>query len=495
MTFWASGMRFWVALALLVFAVLAVRVVVIAGTSKDHPDEALAPGLLRQLDTSSDTNWKHADVPAGFRAGDQYNFSGYYIALHAFARAVEALPSRILPKDPMRTLRLFSALCAAAVLVVVAVIAREEAGDGAAVFAALLVALSPGLVMDGFYARPDSFGTLLALLLLFVYLRRGRMARGWVVIAGLLLGYLVSIKVSFALFALLLAPAARSPKGALLAVIATLMGFAAGAPGALAHPAEYWNGIQTLRNQYTTGFPPHGLGADSSIVERGLYGGEWLAQTWGLAILAAVAGVVSLLREKRRDFLFALLPFALLLAYFMTTPVFFERNLAPGIAALAIVAGIGIAAMGRRWSKWLAIGAGAAALAVPAIVSAKILQAMYEPFDIRGALMATLAEYHRDVLVVGWSRPPWDSIRVGDTPCDPPIVQVHHAGDRRTREWLEQGRARGWVEVKRLPSRFEGYVPSTFHTYLSTEVSWLAKGVPSREERHQSAGECAVRWE
>ena len=491
MTLGASGMRFWMALALLVVAVLAVRLVVIGGTSKDHPDEVLAPGLLRQLDTSSDTNWKHADVPPGFRAGDQYNFSGYFIALHAFARAVDVLPSRILPKDPMRTLRLFSALCAAAVLVAVAVIARAQAGSGAAIFAALLAALSPGLLMDGFFARPDAFGTLLSLLLLLVYLRRPRMGCAWIVMAGLLLGYLVSIKVSFVVFALLLVPAAASPTGALVAILATLMGFAAGAPGALAHPAEFAAGIETLRNQYMTGFPPHGLGSEATIFERALYAGEWLAQTWGFAIVAAIIGIASLVREKRWDFLYALAPFVLILAYFMSTPVFFERNLAPGIAALAIVAGIGLAAIGRRWSMWLAMGAGVVALAVPAWVSGQVLQAMYDPFDIKGALMATLREYHRDVLVVGWSRPPWDSIRIGETPCDPPILQVHHAGDQRTREWLDQGKARGWVEVKRLPSRFKGYVPSTFHTYLSTGVIWLAKD----GMRHQSTGECAVRWE
>jgi hypothetical protein len=512
MTPGAAGKRFRAVLAALVLAVLATHVIVIASTAKIHPDEVLAPALLRQLDRSWDTNWKHAGLPPGVHAGDQYNFSGYYIALHAFARAAHVLPASILPESPMRTLRIFSALCAAAALVVVALVTRGEAGASAALFAVLLTALSPGLVMDGLYARPDSFVTLLSLALLIVYLRRSRLGRVWIVVAGLLVGFLVATKVSAVVYGLLLVPAAvatrpgerprPSASGALLAALATLAGFAAGAPGALAHPAEFATGVEALRRQYTGEFAPHGLGADAPVLARALNGAEWLAQTWGLALVLAGVGLASLVRERRWDLLFALSPFAITLAWFMTTPVFFERNLAPGIAALAVVAGIGLAAvgawLGRRLDKpWLsrsaATFAGALALLAPAAVSAKVLQSMYDRLDIKEELMAVLRQHHRDVLVVGWNRPPWDGIRVGDTACDPPIVQVHHAGDRKTLAWLEEGRARGWVPLKRIPSRFEGYVASTFHTYLSADFVWLAK--PGAAGTAAGAGGCAIRWE
>lgn len=476
-----------------------------------HPDEVIASAVLDHLRAarSLDTNWRDAELPPAFKSS-QYNFSGYLITLFALSRVVDLLPPSMRTMDRQSALRAFSALCAAAAVLLVAAIGATLGGPMAAVIAALLAALSPSLFLDGLYARPDAYYVLISLLLLLVYLWRGRFTRAWIPVAAALVGFLLSIKVSSLPFGLLLIPAALEPRGRsrpefslsglLLAIVFVAIGFALGAPGAIVHPDEFLAGVRFLSNQYSDAFGPHGLGRDSSLLERLGYAATWILQTWGLALPFAIAGVGVLVKRRLWDALFGFSPYAFTLIFFMLTAAFFERNMAPGIAAFAALAGVAVHALAASVSSRISVRVAVAAtltvlvVAVPAWVDVKIVKSIFTVHDMREEVIGVGRKYHRDVQVVGWARPPWSTLPVRNTPCDPPIVLVIHAGDRRALSWIHEATSAGWVEVYRQDSAFAGFIPSTLHTYLSASSVYLMKMPPVVEGPTDDCGWARFDW-
>lgn len=502
-----------VRLAAIVAAILLVaslaRILAVESGRLNHPDEVITTAVVEQLRKSGslDTNFKHADLPDHFRM-PQYNFSGFHLTVHAVSIAIDSIVGKPgSPEEALHRYRLLNVAFSIAALVLVAWIGLTLFGTSAAIIAVALAAMSPSLVMDGVYARPDSFATLLSLALLAVFLNRNRVGMAWGPIAGLLVGFLVAVKISFLLFCplpLLWALSfdrqprdgaggnrfgiKASPVGILVAGASMVLGFALGAPGALANFGDYLAGVRTLQEQYGSGHWPHGLGHEANIMERLLYGGRFLWETWGLALLPLVVGCAALWKRRQWDVLFALAPFVAMLAYFVSTPVFFERNFSPALAALAPVAGLGVVEASRYlgdrfrlpgpWSAgagWMGLLA-ALSLAVPMLVTGKVLAAILAPGDLEPRRKELGGRFDARLRKVDWDRPPLEgAARSGKGSCDKMLVEIRDPGDPGTLTWLANAAKKGWVEVARHRSYFSGMVPSTFHTYLETDTAWLVQ--------------------
>lgn len=471
-------------LVTLLLASAAARLWAIERPWLSHPDEVIATGVAAHLRAAGtlDTNWRNARLPGVFDT-PQYNFSGYLIALAGYDAAL-ALAGEPSAAQRLERARVFSIVFACLSLVVVGAIAASLApGNLAAIGAATaLAALSPSLFFESLYARPDAFATFLALLALLAFTARAALGPRWLPIASALVGFLVAVKISFAALYLLLlpgfvtlSPASVRWRSAAIAHLALLAGFALGAPAALLHPGDYAAGVVALSRQYTGDFPPHGLGVAASVSERLLHAAKWLAQTWGPAALLALLGAWRLARSGERPSLLGWIPLVLLLFYFSSLPVFFERNVTPSLMALAPLAGvgaasaIGFAAARRPIAAGLVAGLAALAIAVPLRADLRIRDALAHRRDATADRRQVEARTGLPVAVLGWARP------APPLPAEPRLVEVYHAGDAASRQWLDALRAAGWVEAGRRESAFADFVPSSFHTYLSEGVVWLSR--------------------
>lgn len=123
-----------------------------------HPDEPITKGVVSHLCQSGDfdANWRKADVPKDFKY-DQYNFASYHMALSLYAG--------ITGSTEIARLRLFSATCCFLTVCAVLLLGLNKANRDIAFPAALFSATTLILVQDAHYARPESFLTLLTVLL------------------------------------------------------------------------------------------------------------------------------------------------------------------------------------------------------------------------------------------------------------------------------------------------------------------------------------------
>ncbi|HTZ35210.1 MAG TPA: hypothetical protein VMB84_04240 [Stellaceae bacterium] len=443
-----------------------------------HPDEPIVVGVGRQLDWSLDTNWRHAPgLPAPFGETDQYNFSAYILfANAAFDGAAAALG---LPRDDaarLAALRAISLGLGLALIGMAGWLARRLGADrfGAAA-AAALVALSPSLVMDSLYARPETFVCCLSVgfcLAASAPRRRWRSA-----LAALLCGLLVATKISFLpLLPFLLiaaAPIGRRDGGAIAAGF--VLGVCLGMPQAVLHPREFIAGAAFLARFYhDAGGYPHGLGPAAPWPSRLLYGAVWTRETWGLwPPLGAGLGAAALLRERRRREALLCLPFVLTMVYFWSEPLFFERNFSPSLVVLAALFGRGVCWLRSRCETVasaplpaLVVGAAvAAALWTPALTSARVFDALAgagsRAHRVDAQAMALATRYGAPVARLGWGALP-DDCRPGQ------LVEVFASGGVVPRPLPP-----AWREVGRDKSLFENDIPSTLQAYLSRTVIWL----------------------
>src|SRR5262249_50839689 len=124
--------------------------------------------------------------------------------------------------------------------------------------------------------------------------------------AAFLVGALVACKVSMlALCWLPFVPITarwRQLRWPLLLVAAVpfvvALGFAAGAPGAVAHPEKFLNGVRVLAVQYASGHPPHGHNPPTQCVAD-LLGRYFVAMLGVPVLIAAVCGAVALAARRQ----------------------------------------------------------------------------------------------------------------------------------------------------------------------------------------------------
>ncbi len=224
--------------------------------------------------------------------------------------------------------------------------------DKVGIVASWFVALFPLLFQDSLYARPESFVAMLSLLAILVTakLYEAPKNRGFFV-AGGLIGFLIASKITF--LALLILPVivlCRQwrvgfrvwMKWGCFSGGGLIAGFIAGVPYALVNWPTYLSGVKSLFSHYGSTHRPYGL-VDGSTLERALYGLQYLNGIGaGLFLLMAFVGWIFCFRKNRYFNFFVVGLCFLLIAYFSTKPVFFERNYSFVLPVLASCASYGI---------------------------------------------------------------------------------------------------------------------------------------------------------
>ncbi|MBI4626117.1 MAG: hypothetical protein HY736_23215 [Verrucomicrobia bacterium] len=341
-----------------------------------HPDETITVEIVKYMRRSGDwdTNWAKADLDPSFRY-DQYNFSSHLYANFFFYRLVKLLPGTAGWRSELEgfwVYRFFSVALASLAVGQVLRLGQRAGGRAAALGAGVLAATSLLLVQDAHYVRPEAFLTVLTLWAVALGWPDGRLRPGRVLGAGFLIGLLVACKVSMLLLAWLpLVPLVVAWRGGetnwrVLAALPLALGagFAAGAPGAVAHPDVFLRGVQHLVTQYAGAHPPH------SHVHGGPVAGmmaRYFVATLGWPAVACFAVGLGGLLWRRRWAEMALLagPVAVFAVFFATQTVFFERNLSPVLPLFFVVAALGALTIGAACAARVrlpGVGAGVAVL-------------------------------------------------------------------------------------------------------------------------------------
>ena len=364
-----------------------------------YPDEDIAQAVSGRIwrHRTVDTNWRHAPEVARLYPGDQFNFSSAILA----AQPLAYVAARLRHAEPfdLPSLRFASAVYGAAALVVFFLSFRRMLGPAAALLSVLLAATSSQLFLESAYARPEAFVLFAFAVALYAALRTGDSRGGaciaWAAVTGFFCGLLVAAKFSLLFVplhmgAVVLAmsfgrigesrrPAAGNAMSIAVLAVATLPGFAVGAPYAAMDPAAFVNGTHALLTQYGGAHLPYGR-PFSPTSERLAY---------ALSPIIAVNGVPQLVLGgagaawfmARRPWLGTALivPALVFVLYFSTRPVYFERNFSHYLPLLHAFCAYAIVSLARRIGgshRQLAMSVGAIALAAVLIAPVRMLYRM-----------------------------------------------------------------------------------------------------------------------
>ncbi len=318
-----------------------------------HPDEVITAEVVGHMRQSGDwdTNWAKANLEPGLRY-DQYNFSAHLYGTYFFYRLAKLVPGTAAWRSAdggWYVYRFFSVLLATFAVWQTLCLGRKLAGPGVALAAAGLVVVQPLLVQDAHYARPEAFVTTLMLALVACCWPEPGFRPARMIAAGFIVGLLVATKVSMLVLGwlplvpwLATAGGGRARWGWLAGLpLAIVAGFAAGAPGAVAHPAAYWHGVRYLMTQYSGLHLPHSHLDGSAVADMQ---GAYFRATLGWPALCAFAVGAVALGAGRKWRALALLvgPVALFAGYFASRSVFFERNVSHVLPLFALVAAYGL---------------------------------------------------------------------------------------------------------------------------------------------------------
>ena len=352
---------------------LAVAAIVVLGfvlraayyhSGYGHPDEAITVEVVGHMRQSGDwdTNWAKAPkLEAGLRY-DQYNFSSHLYATFWFYRFVKLLPGVAAWRAAdggFWVYRFFSVVLASLVVWQTLRLGARVGGKTVALGAGALVAVATLLVQDAHFSRPEAFTTMLTLAVVALSWPGERLRAGPVLGAAFFTGLLIACKVSMLLLAWLpLVPLVAAWRGAdhrwrVLGALpaALVVGFAVGAPGAVAHPAVFWHGVQHLMTQYAGLHPPHSHLQGGPVADM-LAG--YFAATLGWPALACFAMGMGALMERRRwaELVVLVGPVIIFAGYFSTRMVFFERNLSHVLPLCLIVSALGVARVAAALAGW-----------------------------------------------------------------------------------------------------------------------------------------------
>ena len=475
-----------------------------------HPDETITFEVVNAMRRTGDldTNWAKANLEPGLRY-DQYNFSSHLYATYFFYRCVKLIPGladwRSL-NDGFWVYRFFSVLLATVAVWQTWRLARRVGGELAAWMAAIPMVFSLLMIQDAHYLRAESFVTVLTLAAVSLCLPTRRQLRFAEIFgAAVLVGVLVACKISMlALIWLPLVSVAATfgdgPPGkfgarAAWAGLATLggasLGFCLGAPGAVLHPAAFWNGVERLTHQYAGLHPPYSHSAGGPVAD--MMAGYFRSTLGWPTVLAGLGGAAILLvRRKWAEWLVLAGPVVLFAGYFATRSVFFERNLSHVLPLFFVLAGIGAAALiegvGRYRPQavtWVAIGLGLAMVARPAELTRRLL---WIEFSQRGAVQHEAFEADIKARFPGaawWAEALMNSepiermaahFKAGGAPIL--LCQINYH-DEWTAHMSSIFRERFEAELIAVdPSKFADVPGCTLHTYNSWTCSYyLVRGL------------------
>lgn len=363
--FTAAQLRWWVPLIALLVLGFGLRAAYY-DRGYAHPDEPITTEVVGHMRKSGDldTNWAKAPTLSVDLRYDQYNFSSHLYATYWFYRFTKLVPGTLgwrSDREGFMVYRFFSVLLATLVVWQAMRLGERLGGRAAALGAGWLTSWAALLVQDAHYARPEAFVTALTLAVAAWCWPREKLSVGAVAVGSLTVGLLVACKVSMLLIGWIpLVPvvagwrgATRNQRTAALASLplGVVAGFVAGAPGAIANPAAFVNGVQFLMNQYAGLHPPHGRLQGGPVAP--MLVGYFVATLGWPLILSALAGAgVLAWRRRWAELVLVAGPVALFAGYFATRTVFFERNLSHVLPLFLVLAAVGamaaVEALGRK---------------------------------------------------------------------------------------------------------------------------------------------------
>lgn len=412
-----------------------------------------------------DPEWSHIAKDPAFHT---YNFYLYNIVAHGVIKL-----AAVMHASPYAALRLFNLIFQLLALALsLDTLRRIGVGRFAIALAGVLIAVAPGLVQDAGMARPESFVYLVSAL--FVWILALPLGGRWrMILAGLVLGAGMAVKVTFASLLVMLpfvVPCRGRPLKDLITeaaffIIAALAGFAVSAPYAVVHFDFFLEGIEALNRQYHNGHPPHSLPA-YSLGAQVLWMLRYVVELYGFALLAACAAPF-LLGGKARTWAAALVAaWLVLFGYFASLPVFFERNLSHALIPLLVAAALAVSML----KSWRLRAAAIAAMLLP--MTFWSIQIAIATGD-QSWLTRFEAEH-------GLATPMWISDRnnydlrfKGELPekCD--TIAVTDYNDPWAKIYIAKAAANGYRLVAHHHGRFKPLVTSTLHTYLDADVYYF----------------------
>ncbi len=246
--------------------------------------------------------------------------------------------------------RAFGAFCGVLAVALAALFGNRLAGPWAGLAAAAFLAVSPLHVETAHMLRPDLALEVLLLLFFLACLRLGERGRDDAR-AGVLLGLAVGLKFSGALAVATYAARRLSTpgprwRGLALAGAAAALAFVVVSPYALLHLGAFRAGVHDQISYHYT----RDLTERLPYVERLLgYLQVWVVALGPVGAVLAAAGLVTVLAGAARRWLpFLLLP-PLTAAVFASTDFHYARHMLPSLSIVALLAGVALERLGRRW--------------------------------------------------------------------------------------------------------------------------------------------------
>jgi len=313
-------------------------------------DERIAPTVMRAMikENSLDTNWSHAEWDGllfGRELFDtpQYNFSSYVTSSFLNSK-IFAIPltEKSQESAAIQFLRYQSMLYSVLGIIFSGLAIYHWYGALPALISALLLAVSPQLVQEAHYARPEAFVFLLSSFMLLALCCCRNRPYLLSLIAGAIAGVGIGCKFSLASLAgpylcwIALENARQKIKNGQLikrlfvAITTTIAAFICSSPYAFINYTDFFAGISALLRQYSKPF------GNLSLVEYSYLGQlkfilSYYADSLG-GVWLALAILPLLVRPKSRKlfdvYLVFFVPVLSTVAIFAISKVFFERNLA-----------------------------------------------------------------------------------------------------------------------------------------------------------------------
>ncbi|WP_270375372.1 hypothetical protein [Marinicauda sp. Alg238-R41] len=417
-----------------------------------------------------DPNWAHADLPEYFRY-DQYNFYLYNIISH-----ININIGGYFHVEPITSLRISN--------VVFQVIAIALVFDGArrygfSIFANTVLVLSmvvaPTWVHDALMARPESLLYLMTGLAFWISsLSLGLLIR--VILVSLVLGAGAAVKVTYPIvgvagalgIAMLAWPGwKKAALAGLAAPIAVVAGFIASAPYAIANFDIFFNGLVALSTQYGSAHPPHSHPDPWPLTYFFWISRFFLELYWPWLILV-VAGLILGNNRERIAIACLVAPFALLVLYFSTKTVFFERNFAHAMPLLFIASALSFGTVCRRLPSQL-IGLALVLIVSPGLFwSMQISQAAYYESATRG-------DFVRSHGLEGFQLLPTSHTLVLAPPPACGEIAVMELDNAYARRYDLLLRDQGFSRVAFYKGPFNDLASSTLQSYLGYSMGFYAK--------------------
>lgn len=437
-----------------------------------NPDEYIPLAVSDAMRASGwlDPNWANAELPDYFRY-DQYNFYLYMVAAHGAIVTGEAFGL-----EPMLSVRLLNLAAQLGVLPLLFGTVLKLTGSRYAGFAALLVFITlPMAVHDAVMARPESLLYLASAGLLYVSTLQSRKLLQ-LVLWGVMMAAGVGIKITFASLAPLIAGAYLIGQGFVWRKLITDAGiviavFVAASfiltPFMFLNPDVTLNGLDFLMNQYAGVHPPH------SILHGNLAAYAWHNASFFLIaspfiILASGSGLAYGTARERFWIITLVASFAILLVYFSTRSVFFERNYAHALLPAIAAGAMGLFILSRRFTVPMSAIAFALLLLVPANLALSVQASVHHRED-------DLARFEARRGVTGYALiPAWQSL---DNQPVPACGRFHFRDfdDGFSQVYRRNALYQGYSIDAEYRSRFVILPASTFQAYLEAGHVYISK--------------------